>query len=93
MKGVKNYAELKSDLTINSDNHIGIKKEHAINFLDSITSSYMELYRDVRERVSFKTVRKTAKKKRKSGKEKNTRPITMVVYNVNIPITPVTDEE
>lgn len=99
LKGVKNYAELKSDLTINLDNHSGLKKEHAINFLDSITSShialmnYMEMYRDVRERVSFKTVRKTAKKKRKNGKKKNTRPITMKVYNVNIPITPVTEEE
>ncbi|GAA0290124.1 hypothetical protein GGQ92_003252 [Gracilibacillus halotolerans] len=99
LKGIKNYAELKSDLTVNTDNHIGLKKEQAIPFLDSITSShialmnYMELYRDVRERITVQTVSKKVTKKKKKGKKKNTRPITMSVYNVKIPLAPVTDEE
>jgi len=100
LKGIKNYAELKSDLTINTENHIGLRKEHAIHFLDSITSShialmnYMELYRDVKERVSSKTVRKKSTKKAKNGKnKKNTRPIKIVVYNVKVPQNAVTDEE
>jgi hypothetical protein len=99
LNGIKNYAELKSDLTINTDSHIGLKKEQAIPYLDAITSShialmnYMELYRDVRERVLFQTVRKTVTKKTKNGKKKNTRPITIVVYNVKIPLVAVTDEE
>ncbi|RDW16580.1 hypothetical protein CWR48_16185 [Oceanobacillus arenosus] len=99
LEGIKNYAELKSNLTINTNNRIDLKKEHAVHYLDAITSShialmnYMELYRDVKERVSFETVRKKVTKKTKNGKKRNTRPIKMVVYNVKIPLTPVTDEE
>lgn len=99
LKGIKNHAKLKSDLTVNTENHIGLKKEHAIHFLDATTSShialmnYMELYRDVRERVTFQTVRKKNTKKKKNGKKKNTRLIALVIYNVKIPLASVTDEE
>lgn len=99
LKGIKNYAKLKSDLTLNTGNRMGLNKEQAIQFLDAITSShialmnYMELYRDVRDRVSFQTVQQTDSKRTKKGKKKNTRPIAMVVYEVKIPLAPVTDED
>ncbi|ADU28512.1 hypothetical protein [Evansella cellulosilytica] len=99
LEGTKNYVELKSDLTINKNNHIGLKIEHAVHYLDAVTSShialmnYMELYRDERERVSFQKLRKTKTKKTKKGKKKNTRPINMVVYNIKIPDVHITEEE
>lgn len=98
LKATKNYRELKSELNIYSDNKLIQKTENAIRFLDTITTShialmnYMELYRDVKERVSYESKRKKVTKRRKKRK-KNTRSITIKVYNVNIPPVPVSEKE
>jgi len=103
LRATKNYKTLKSDISIVTFNPLGITSENCVRFLDSITTShvslmnYMALYKDVRERVSSKTIitslpNKTKKNKKKNV-NKNVRSITSVVYNVSFPTEKVTEQE
>lgn len=101
LRATKNYRTLKSDISIETVNHLGITSENAIRFLDSVTTShvslmnYMALYKDVRERVSSRTMTTfpSNKNKKKKKKIKNVRPITTVVYSVHFPTENVTEQE